>query len=462
MYFMFSKKGLARCAKVDKATVKSSAIIILTLVVFCIFGIKYFAGNSVTGYIESVTASASPGDDDRGSPDWLNVRAFGAAGDGVTDDTNAIQAAIDAGTRLYFPTGTYVVNQLFISDASDVVLYGYGATLMKKAGSVTWTRILDITSSDNIQILGLTFDGNKPHVAGSPQAGCGSIYGTHLTNFLLKDLKICNSYYGTVNLTDCHYGRITECSFDDIDCGIIGMGRANSYLDIDRCVFSNGTSEGISFGIYTAVTSEGFANIGYHDQIAITNCRFMNKDANCIQLRNVKNVLVANNYLERTDSSKGTVGIMIDPDSVTSVNIVPDNIVIHTNRITGMRYEGIKVTRGTKIIIKNNCFDGIQSFNITAGCGCTIGNNIFINIQPEVRAIIYAPGRDVKILDNHFMVDAVEIPCVICVLSDITGILAQGNVLWKDSANPCVVLDSEYGSVAAAQKDLGFSVITAQ
>lgn len=43
--------------------------------------------------------------------DWLNVKAFGALGDGVTNDTAAIQAAINAtqGRTLYFPKGKYLV-----------------------------------------------------------------------------------------------------------------------------------------------------------------------------------------------------------------------------------------------------------------------------------------------------------------------------------------------------------------
>lgn len=47
---------------------------------------------------------------------WVDVRAFGATGDGVTDDTVAIQAAIDycyANSRsgLYFPPGTYLISE---------------------------------------------------------------------------------------------------------------------------------------------------------------------------------------------------------------------------------------------------------------------------------------------------------------------------------------------------------------
>ena len=405
------------------------------------------------------TAAAGPARGISADPGWLDVKAFGAEGNGTADDTDAIQAAIDAGTHIYFPPGTYMVNQLFIADASDVVLCGYGATLKKEAGSVMWTRILDIASSENIRILGLTFDGNKSQVAGSPQGGCGSIYGSELTNFLFQDLTICNSCYGAVNLSDCHQGSITECSFNDIDVGILGMDRANSDIDIDHCSFTGGTSEGVSFGIYTFVTAEDFTEIGYHDHINITNCTFLNKNANCIQMRNVRNVLVANNILERTDGLQNTAGIMIDPDAVSGFSIVPDNIVIQSNRITGMRFEGIKVTGGTRIIIKNNRFCGIHSFNITAGNGCIIESNTFVNIQPGVEAIIYAQGRDITVLDNHFSIGSVRIPCVIGIASVTAGVLVQDNFLWKDKANPCVPVALEHGAAGAVIDEQGFSII---
>ncbi|MBV7537510.1 SMP-30/gluconolactonase/LRE family protein [Duganella sp. sic0402] len=42
--------------------------------------------------------------------DWASVRSFGAKGDGVSDDTAAIQKAIDSRRVVYLPLGFYVVN----------------------------------------------------------------------------------------------------------------------------------------------------------------------------------------------------------------------------------------------------------------------------------------------------------------------------------------------------------------
>jgi hypothetical protein len=42
---------------------------------------------------------------------WVNVHALGVAGDGRTDDTDALQKAIDTHRVLYFPTGFYIVRR---------------------------------------------------------------------------------------------------------------------------------------------------------------------------------------------------------------------------------------------------------------------------------------------------------------------------------------------------------------
>lgn len=60
---------------------------------------------------------------------YVSVKDFGAVGDGVTDDTAAIQAAIDSQAgflSVYFPAGVYkVTSQITISD-DRVMLYGDG------------------------------------------------------------------------------------------------------------------------------------------------------------------------------------------------------------------------------------------------------------------------------------------------------------------------------------------------
>jgi len=55
--------------------------------------------------------------------EWTNVRTLGAAGDGKTDDTAAMQKAIDGHRVLYFPGGHYLVTDT-ITLKPDTVLIG--------------------------------------------------------------------------------------------------------------------------------------------------------------------------------------------------------------------------------------------------------------------------------------------------------------------------------------------------
>ncbi|GGY77924.1 hypothetical protein GCM10007388_08440 [Pseudoduganella plicata] len=56
------------------------------------------------------------------SSQWASVRRFGAKGDGVTDDTAALQKAIDSSRVVYLPLGFYVVNDTIRLKADSVIV----------------------------------------------------------------------------------------------------------------------------------------------------------------------------------------------------------------------------------------------------------------------------------------------------------------------------------------------------
>lgn len=99
----------------------------------------------------------------------VSVRDFGAVGDGVTDDTEAIQAAIDSlstsGGEVNFDPATYRAKSLSLPAAGRISLRGkYGATVLKVPDGFDATCLTGNSVSgsfDHISLDGIIFDGNK-------------------------------------------------------------------------------------------------------------------------------------------------------------------------------------------------------------------------------------------------------------------------------------------------------------
>lgn len=107
---------------------------------------------------------------------WIDVRAYGATGDGTTDDTTAIKDAIDSissGT-IFFAPGTYLTDNIYYK--SNIVFKGSGMTITTlKLNNSQDTPVFTRSDADyvsdwgdvdlmdeieNVQIRDLTVDGN--------------------------------------------------------------------------------------------------------------------------------------------------------------------------------------------------------------------------------------------------------------------------------------------------------------
>lgn len=133
------------------------------------FGDEYLplAGGTITGNL-TVNGSLLL---KSGNP-WVDVKAFGALGDGTTDDIESIQSAIDSlsstGGLVLFPKGTYCVSTPILLP-SNIVLIGTSTkqTTMSVIKPLTGATISYLILSVNFEtpdtitntaILGLVFD----------------------------------------------------------------------------------------------------------------------------------------------------------------------------------------------------------------------------------------------------------------------------------------------------------------
>lgn len=107
--------------------------------------------------------------------DWDSVKDFGAVGDGIADDTDAIHAAIAGvpnGATIYFPAGTYYVTDTITIDRDvSFVGSGEGATVILMEHGSADTDGIFIGNTDEtrvgirIEYIGIQFkNGNTRHV----------------------------------------------------------------------------------------------------------------------------------------------------------------------------------------------------------------------------------------------------------------------------------------------------------
>lgn len=118
-------------------------------------------------FTQSGTGAVARGTSDK-LTDIVSVKDFGATGDGSTDDTVAIQAAMDVGGRIYVPAGTYIVSSSLLFKSSGICLVGDGRNnttisftgttgpVFKSSAPTTATRLWCGLSRMKIAATGLT------------------------------------------------------------------------------------------------------------------------------------------------------------------------------------------------------------------------------------------------------------------------------------------------------------------
>lgn len=151
----------------------------------------------------------------------LNVRDFGAVGNGTADDSTAISDTITAlpatGGTVFFPPGTYIVpnNTGLASTKSNVRFKGDQAVIKSSNTAGTYVSYqLSVSSCSNIVVEGLTFDGGLDE---GITADCNGLQITDVTNLVVRDCKFINSTGSGITAAGIKYAWISNNLFANID-----------------------------------------------------------------------------------------------------------------------------------------------------------------------------------------------------------------------------------------------------
>lgn len=175
----------------------------------------------------------------------VNVKWFGAVGDGVTDDTEAIQDVIDKYDNVYIPSGTYSIRTLSIDKKTFVHGAGQGITILKSKDESDHQMINLKLSASRSMISNLTLKGadSWDNKYGSKLGLVLSSDGTPVdqdTEIVIKNVTI-NFFFDNFTLMEGHRGVVC----DQMSCGgaghknIVVMGTDNSFINCTSAMSMN-------------------------------------------------------------------------------------------------------------------------------------------------------------------------------------------------------------------------------
>lgn len=200
----------------------------------------------------------------------INVKEYGAIGNGTSDDTAAIQSAINAlagiGGTVYFPSGFYPYTSLSIPHHYVKLLgVGIGATTLAQTinGNGITIGVSDSVVSGN-SISSMSIGGN------GLSSGGAAVYILNTGNTIIRDVYILNSQIGIrIESTTGHWNTTIK-NFTISECynGIV-IGSTGTIAQLPQDIF-------LSNGIICACTHDGLVIIVasgvYAHDIDIVGC----------------------------------------------------------------------------------------------------------------------------------------------------------------------------------------------
>ena len=273
---------------------------------------------------------------------FITPEFYGAAGDGETDDTTAIQSALNNGGLVLFKPGAEYLVTASLRVKANTVIDLNNSTINSTAGNL----FFNFTDADT-GFTGYNGNGNIIIRNGTIIGGCTCF--AHGENITFENVLF-------MNCTKSHFMELCACkNIALINCSLTGMvsstASVKEYINIDQCTYAAfpWIAEGSAF-------FDGTKNNG----ITVKGCTFSLGD----------NPTYAYGY--------NAVGVHGNSTAIDK----QENIILRDNVIKGFTGCGFRINDMNNVIIENNYInvtgDGIAVGDVRQSTNVLIKSNVII------------------------------------------------------------------------------------
>jgi len=330
----------------------------------------------------------------------VSVVDLGAVGNGVNDDTAAIQAALDSGAnKILFPKPSvnYLITDqvggyaLTVTNAGQV-LEGDGMDLsILDYNSSTTARPAILVAANDVQIKNLQIDGstNSTNAGTGTAANCNGIQVTNVDGCLVSEVKIKGGHIGihfendTGAYANNKDNRAYKCVIRNTASSGIEVSRGEN-IQIEGNNAKDAGTDGFKISDYsrycqvignmaTDCTRDGFDFFdGFIDSVAANNVA----EGNTLQGFEVKGTFDGSNYVVRDSTfignmarGNGTSGFLFQ--SLRNINSVGNKAVSNAtsgfffNNVQGGTFSSDHASKNTQ---HGFFFNGSESRTQLVGC----------------------------------------------------------------------------------------------
>lgn len=369
----------------------------------------------------------------------LNVKEFGAVGNGVCDDTKAVMSAINhmqPGDTLQFPNGTFLVHgaieikkENITIKGDGVILCDYGFRVKASNFKAIGVRMEALSYSENCRAFMID---NSKRDAASPVIEGFVFKDCYFKNFFYSVCAIGGSY--SYDGTEEAVGYPVRDLMIENCCSVTytdkNAGHFQSIQVENIAYINNRTYGGQNASSYNAIKGNGFIRVigNYDHNNSYASCEIENGSGNAIVANNTfnKKIWIDDSFdtVVNANTTKESIHITVGSNNGDANNVIIsnnicknirceqfgnykggiiNNINISANNVMGTNTHGIwlhgNAVKNAKIC--NNIISGENTNDIAIQRSEQMRAFVHNNFGNGKTLLLTGSGGDVMIVDNY-------------------------------------------------------------